>query len=67
MAPFYALETIDSLLHFGAIYESQLTELFVYRNITNRKIHKIQMNVQLPATVVSKALYNVQLQKFWHP
>lgn len=67
MVPHYNLPDLDSLLNFGSIYESQLSEMFVYRNHKTHKIHKMQAKFSINAEIICKALYNVQLQKYWHP
>ena len=64
--PTYPLELLDNLNHYGSIYESKISQLYVYQNSKNPLQFKMKFTVDLPLHIACKAIYNVQLYKNWH-
>jgi len=64
--PTYSLELIDNLNHYGSIYESKISQLYIYQNSKNPSQFKMKFAAHLPLHIVCKAIYNVQLYKNWH-
>jgi len=67
MFPNYSLKELSKLHHFGSIYQSKISQLYIYVNVKDHTEQKMQFVVDLPLEIVCKAIYNVQLYKQWHP
>lgn len=65
--PNYSLRELPGLYHYGSVYQSKLSQLFIYQDMKSLEFFKMQFTVYLPLEIVCKALYNVQLYKHWHP
>lgn len=65
--PHYQLEDLPYLIHYKSVYQSPLSEFYIYQSTIDPLIYKIQFTTNLDIEIACKAIYNMHLYKYWHP